>query len=167
MKTLRKLFVLPLLISGLLFVYGCPVGMDYPPDEPGIKPVDDALLGTWSCVSDTCSDLKTVKIEKYDNSSYDITILETGSEYMADDDFFVGYVTEIDGYKFIFAEEQTSGLYYTYCYQLSGNRLTIFDVGLLEGGIDAVKSTEAFRKEISASLKKPGCLSGKLDFTRI
>jgi hypothetical protein len=167
MKPLSKLFVLPLLIIGLMFIYGCPVGMDYPPDEPGNKPVDEALVGTWNCVSDTCSDLKKVKIEKYDDYSYDITILETGSDYMADDDFFVGYVTEIDGYKLIFAEEQTSGLYYTYCYEISGNRLTIYDVGLLESGIDAAKSTDAFRKEISASLKKSGCLSSRLDFSRL
>lgn len=167
MKTITRVIGVTFLLSALMLMYGCPVGLDFPPDEPGSKIIDRALIGTWNCVSDTCSDLKKVKVEEYNNFSFDITVLETGSDYMADSDFFEGYVTQIEGRKFIYAEEPVSGQYYIYCYEISGNKLTIFDVALLDGGIEAVTSTEALRNQIAASLGKPGCISGRLDFARM
>jgi len=161
-----KFLLLPVLFFGLFFIYGCPVDMDFPPDDAGSKPMDEALLGTWTCVNDTCDDLKVVLVEKADDYTYTIEVKENGENYLADDITFSGYVTEIDGKKFIYARGDVMGTFFTYHYQVSGNKLILYDVGLLEGGKDAVTSTEAFRAEISASLKKEGCLSGRLDFVR-
>jgi len=73
-------------------------------------------------------------------------------------------MTEIDGRKFLYAEGEISFTFFTYNYEISKNSLSLYDVGLLVGGRDAVTSTEAFRTEISASMKKPECLSERLDF---
>jgi len=37
---------------------------------------------------------------------------------------------------------------------------------LLVGGVDAVTSAEALRKEVSASLKNPECLSGRMEYVK-
>lgn len=166
MTRTTKFLILPALFFGLFFIYGCPVDMEFPPDEPGSKPIDEALIGTWTCVNDTCDDLKVVLVEKADDYAYTIQVREHGANYMADDFTFSGYVTEIDGKKFLYAQGDVKGTYFTYHYRVSGNKLSLFDVGLLEGGKDAVTSTDAFRAEISASLKKEGCLSEQLDFVK-
>lgn len=166
MRRTLNFLLLPALLISLFFIYGCPVDMDYPPDEPGSVPIDKNLVGTWNCVSDTCTDLKKVIVEKIDESSYNIQVVENGDNYMADDYDFTGYITTIDGKKFIYALGETSGTYYTYNYELKQNKLTLYDVGLIENGRDSITSTDAFRKEISASLKKEGCLSGRFDFVK-
>jgi hypothetical protein len=166
MKFIAKIVLLPALILSLLLIYGCPVGMNFPPDEPGTVPVDKELVGTWTCTLDTCSDLKVIRVEKKDNFSYTVTVTEKGEGYMADEMDFTGYITQIDGKKFFYALGATSGSYFLYHYVVSGKSLSLFDVGLLEGGKDAVTSTEAFRAEISASLKKEGCLSERVDFKK-
>ena len=166
MKRTANLILLPALLISLFFIYGCPVDMDYPPDEPGSKPIDETLLGNWKCVSDTCDDLQNITVERNDDNSYYIYVSASGENYMADDIEFTGYITQIDGKNFIYAEGQTSYTYFTYNYILSGNTLTLFDVGLLEGGKDSVTSIGSFRSEISASLKKPGCLTSRRDFQK-
>ena len=166
MKRIARYFFFPVLLISMFILYGCPVDMDYPPDEPGTKPIDESLIGTWTCIADTCHDLQVVKVEKRNDYSYYIEVLKEGAEYLADDFYFIGYVTEIDGKKFLYAEGETSFTFFTYNYEISKNSLSLYDVSLLVGGRDAVTSTEAFRAEISASLKKPECLSERLDFRR-
>jgi hypothetical protein len=166
MKKTVKVIILPALLALLFFIYGCPVGMNFPPDEPGTQKIDNALIGTWTCIMDSCSDLKVVKVEKKDDVSYSIEVQETGNDYLTDDKRFKGYVTKIDGKNFIYALGETSGEYYTYYYEVSGKSLSLFDVSLLVGGKDAVTSIEAFRAEISASLKKEGCITERVDFKK-
>lgn len=161
-----KFLILPTLFLGLMFIYGCPLDMNFPPDKPGSKHIDEALLGTWHCVNDTCNDLQVVLVEKEDDYTYAIEVKEKGEDFMVDAVTFSGYVTEIDGKKFLYVRGNEMDTYFTYHYQVSGKKLSIYDVGLLVGGKEAVTSTEAFRAEISASLKKEDCLRERLDFVR-
>ncbi len=162
MKRTVQFIIIPVLLFSLFFIYGCPVGIDYPPDEPGTVKIDKALLGTWTCTMDTCSDLQVVKVEKNDDYSYTIEVLAKGSMYSVNDDKFKGYVTNIDGKDILYAHEESTGKYYNYHYLVSGNKLTLYDVSLLVGGIDAATSTQAFRNEISASIKLEGFLKEPL-----
>ena len=166
MKRTIQFFLLPSLLITLLFIYGCPVGIDYPPDKPGTVLIDKALLGTWTCVMDTCSDLQVVKVEKIDEYSYAIEVLQEGEMYALEDVFFTGYLTKIDGIDILYALEESTGKFYNYHYKISGNNLILYDVSLLVGGMDAVTSTEAFRAEISASAKLEGFLKEPTQFSR-
>jgi hypothetical protein len=166
MKKHMKLILLPVLFISLIFLYGCPVSMDFPADYPGTQKIDKALIGTWTCVMDSCSDLQVVTVKKKTDYSYDIEVVEKGDSYFVDDLFFEGFVTRIDGKNFLYAKGESTAGYFLYHYEVDGKSLSLFDVSLIEGGKDAVTSTEAFRAEISASLKKEGCLTERIDFKR-
>lgn len=148
-----------LLLATLLIATGCPVGVGYPLSAPGSEKIDERLLGTWYTEKED-HDIQRVKIEKRDDYSYAIKVLETGSMYAVEDTNFQGWITKIGGKDFIFAMPSIAEEYYTYCYVIDGkNQMRSFDVGLLVGGVDAVTSTEAYRKEVEASLKMDDCLT--------
>lgn len=156
---MTKLIAPLFLLATLLVSTGCPVGIDYPLGTPGSEKIDPDLIGTWSADKEDHEIMK-VRIEKADNYSYRIVVLETGSMYSVEDDQFTGRVTTIGGKKFIYAQPNSSSEYYTYCYELDGKeQMRSYDVGLLVGGTDAVTSTQAYRNEVEASLKMDDCLS--------
>ncbi|HRF41890.1 MAG TPA: hypothetical protein PK198_24020, partial [Saprospiraceae bacterium] len=74
----------------------------------------------------------------------------------------------LDGRTFLIAKPIESGeeKYYHYHYHFEGGMLVIQDMGLLVGGVDAVTSSEALRKEVSASLKNPECLSSRMEYAK-
>ena len=159
MKKFNLLFVLTPFI---LLLTGCPVGTDYPLSTPGTEKIDKALIGTW-IAQDPESSVKKVKIKKSDKYSYNVMVVDTGSYYWVDDMKFTGYTTEMEGKKFVYFKGETSGKYYLYCYEvIDKKQFKTWDVGLKEGGIDAVVSTDAFRQEVIASLKHDDCLSGEI-----
>lgn len=155
-----------LLFAGILFIYGCPVGVDYSPDTPGSKPIDKRLLGTWTCVSGACDDIQVVEVTKSDNTSYSIRIIEKGSSYNTSDIAFKAWVTQIDGCDFLYAQGDSTSQYYNYTYKFNKKRLVLYDTRFLEGGMDAVTSGEALRAELSASLKKPDFFTEPQEFKR-
>ncbi len=158
---------------GLLFLFailatGCPVGIAYPLcEENQVLKVDNRLLGTWKCLSDS-AEILLVKIAKEDDITYAIEVLEQGENYMAESTEFFSWTTTLDGHTFIFSQgaDSDEADYYTYHYQLDGKKLIIEDVSLLIGGMDAVTSTNAFREEVSASLKKPECLTSRFEYVK-
>jgi len=153
-------YLLALSLIVMMFLFsGCPVGIDYPLDTPGSKSIDKALLGTW--ISDKeGADIQKVIISKRDKTSYNIEVLEVGEYYSLDTKTFVAWVTTIGKEKFIYAKPDNEDKYYIYRYKVNGKgSFETNDVGLLVGGIDAVTSTEAFRDEVSKSMKMDGCFS--------
>lgn len=146
----------------LLLLAGCPVGTDYPLGMPGEEKIDKNLLGTWTATDNT-SYVKKVKIEKADEYSYNVEVLDTGENYWVNDTKFKGYVTQIEDKQFVYFKGITDGKYYLYCYNKK-NKKTIetYDVGLKVDGIKAVTSIPAFREEVKKSLKKEDCLIEKI-----
>ncbi len=155
--------LLALLTLGL---FGCPTGLDYPLTEKPDK-IDPALIGKWSANTPEAEMLE-VSIRKKDEHSYLIEVLESSEGYMLEDFKFVGHLTRLDGRTFLIAKsiESAEEKYYHYHYHFEEGKLVIQDVGLLVGGVDAVTSTEALRKEVSASLKNPECLSGRMEYVK-
>lgn len=151
-----------------IFTTGCPVGIAYPFCEVGkAEKVDKNLLGTWKAVSDSAEILE-VKISKKDDVTYAVEVLSQGESYMVDDTGFLSWTTKLDGHTFIFSQGASSDSkdYFLYEYAFEGKKLVINDVGLLVGGLDAVNSTKEFRQEVSASLKKPDCLTARLEYVK-
>jgi len=138
----------------------CPVGTEYPLGKPGTEKIDKALIGSWISTRDD-ADVKRVTIKKVDKYSYDVRVTERGAMYLIDSDIFIGYVTKLDGHKFVYFKDVSDGSYYLYHYEIKGKEMITHDVGLLVGGMDAVTSTESYCAEVSASLKIDTCLTEK------
>lgn len=159
MKKYASLLVaLPL----LLFLFGCPVGMAYSPGVPGSEKMDDKLVGIWETAAEN-PEFKTAVIAKKDDYSLTVKVSGTGSAYMPKVTEFTGWTTEVDKQRIVYILDADANEYYMYGYTYENTGLMLYDVALLDGGVEAVTSTETFRKQISASLKKPDCLNdGKL-----
>lgn len=151
-----------------IFTAGCPVGIDYPfCEENQVEKVDSRLLGTWRCQSDSAEILE-VRITKEDDITYGVEVTEQGENFMADDTKFNSWSSKLDGHNFLFSQgaESSTKSYFLYEYSFEGKKLVIHDVGLLVGGMDAVTSTDALRKEVSASLKNPDCLTARFEYIK-
>lgn len=158
MKKYASLLALPL----LLFLFGCPVGMQYSPGVPGTEKIDEKLLGTWETSAEE-PEFKTASISKKDDYSFNVSVSGRGSSYMPKGTDFTGWTTQVDNQRIVYIRDTDANEYYMYGYTYQDNGLMLYDVALLDGGVDAVTSTETFRSQISSSLKKPDCLNdGKL-----
>jgi len=162
--TRKSLLVLLVILPGMLLIMGCPVSTDHPAGIPGTEEIDQKLVGTWkNKTSGADGEALLVNIARNDKYSYDVTILEKGSMYAASDTLLEGFITRLDGKSFFYVRPVgKSDEYYLYNYQVDGKTIRTYDVSLRVGGIDAVTSTEEFRKEISASLKFEDCLNGEI-----
>lgn len=155
------------LISLMLIFSGCPVGIDYPLDTPGSKPIDKKLLGTWEN-NNKDADIQKVKISKGSNNSYEIEVINTGEYYMMETKKFTAWITKIGNENFLYAKPDNENKYYVYHYSITGkNSFESSDVRLLVGGLEAVTSTEAFRAEIEASMKLDDCFADFNTWTKV
>lgn len=163
----QPVFFFSTVILIAMLTTGCPVGVSYPLGNPGTEKIDQNLLGVWVAVADT-ADLLKIEISKKDDYTYQVEVLEEGEHYVLDGNSFDSWVTKLDGKTFLYSKptDDDEDSYYVYNYQFEGEKMVIQDVGLLVGGVDAVTSTEAFREEVSASLKLPDCLSARFEYVK-
>lgn len=167
--SMKKHHLLIILAPYILLIMGCPVDTKFPLASPGTEKIDKALIGTWENKSISENpDVIKVKISKKDANTYSVEVLDKGSMYMADTTIFEGFVTKLEGKDFFYVRPiGTAEKYYLYHYRFEGGKLKTFDVGLKVGGIDAVTSTEAFRNEVSSSLKMEDCLTGEFIWEKL
>jgi hypothetical protein len=133
--------------------YGCPVGLDYPIEAPGNEKIDEKLIGTWKN-NNPDAEIIRVKISKKDNFSYSVQVLEKGEMYALETDNFIGWSASLEGKKFLFFKPDNEDKYYHYVIkELKDNKMTSCDLALLDGGKDAVTSTESLQKEVISSMK--------------
>jgi hypothetical protein len=145
---------LPIIFSVvILLMMGCPVGLSYPLGEPGKEKIDKALLGTWHCASED-SEVRRVKIDKGQDNSYTVEVLERGEMYALETDKFEAWVTTVEGKNFFYLKPDQEDKYYHYSYHMDGSTLVSTDVSLLDGGVDAVTSTETLRSQVATSMRK-------------
>ena len=164
-KTSKTYLALFIFISMLCM--GCPIGLQYPVAPINSEKTDKELLGTWVADSDS-AEVQEVLFEEINDVMYSIKVLRKSEDYMADAMEYLGWVTKLDGNHILYAQpyDVPAEEYYHYHYALKGKSLVIHDMSLLVGGKDAVTSTEALRSELSASLKKPDCLSSRFTYQR-
>ncbi|MFN0274686.1 MAG: hypothetical protein ACKVPJ_02980 [Chitinophagales bacterium] len=162
----KGIALLFLALCSILFT-ACPVGLDHPLGRPGTEKLNENLIGTWYQPDDSF-EMKLVEIKKLSDFTMHATVLEKTENYVPEVLEFKGWNTVLDGKNFMFFQDANeTGQFYLYCYELKGDVLTTWDVSLLVGGVDAVTSTEAFRQEVSASLKLPDCLTNMITWKRI
>ncbi|MFI5172930.1 MAG: hypothetical protein ACHQFW_11095 [Chitinophagales bacterium] len=164
---MNQRYIFLMFIPLMFLISGCPIGITYPPGEPGTEKYEKALIGTWT-QPDKEKEVQKIQIARIDDYSFKLTVLEKGEMYSEEGDSFTGWMTTVDGKKFIYLQEEGNkiGNYYTYCIDFVDKNLKSLDISLKEGGVDAVTSTEAFRKEISASLKYADALSSEATWTK-
>lgn len=146
----------------MFVITGCPVSVDFPLGTPGTEKINKDMIGTWT-QTDTDKEVMKMEITKIDNFSVKVVVTEKGELYAEDADTFTAWFTDVDGKHFIYlrAAGNTEADYYTYCYDVNGNTLKSWDIGLRVGGVDAVTSTNAYRLEVSKSLKMDGALTSE------
>ena len=164
---MKKPLIPVVLLLTMFVITGCPVGVPYPLGKQGTEKINKDILGTWT---QTITDMEVMKMEisKIDNYTVRVAVLERGSMYSLEYDLFNGWFTEIDGKNFIYMQntEDAQDEYFTYCYELKNNTLISYDISLKVGGVDAITSTEAYRQEVSASLKFEDALSNETIWTK-
>jgi hypothetical protein len=130
---------------------GCPVGIDHPLDVTNSNNIDKGLIGTWVNDSEGAEVLR-VSISEASATQYGVTVLERGEMYALETDKLSGWVTTVGKGDFVFFKPEGDEKYYHYQYKINGDKMVTNDVSLLDGGIDAVNSTAAFRKQVATSM---------------
>lgn len=170
MKTIKTIAFSVFLLAGAAIFSGCPISIKYPLAESGTEKINKELIGTWSSGSQE-AEVKKVEIAKMDDYNYKIVVQERGEMYAAETDEFKGWVYTMDGHTFLIAQEyEASGTlkesYYLYKIVLSKKSMTVYDVSLKEGGVDAVTSSETFKAEVKASMKKEDWYTSAREYTK-
>jgi hypothetical protein len=147
-----KSYLLLLLPAVILLMTGCPIGLDYSLGNPGTEKIDKTLVGTWRNHQEE-PEVKRVKIERTDDESYSVTVLERGEMYSLETDNFTAWITTIEEKNFFYLRPAGEDEYYHYCYWMEGSTLVTTDVALLDGGVDAVSSTETLRGQVARSMR--------------
>lgn len=150
MKHTKFLLLLPI----MWVLAGCPVSMDYPLGYQDKDAFDERLIGTWSA-SDTSTEVLKVRFAKIDAHSFHAEVLQRGSMYVEEVDAFTGWCTTLNGQTFMYFQNAADkmGGYYSYIYWFDGQTLVASDFSLKVGGVDAVTSIEAYRREVMASMQ--------------
>ena len=126
------LALLPIMV---LLMTGCPVGLDYSLGKPGSEEINKALIGTWVNASEEA------EVKK-----------ERGEMYSLETNDLQGWVTSVGEKSFLYLKPDGEEKYYHYCYWMDGENLITCDVSLLDGGVDAVTSTETLRQQVAKSM---------------
>jgi len=172
MKNFRlslALIVWPLL---MMVLSGCPVGLDYSMAEPGSEKFNKKLIGTWKFQpSDSVKDAEVMEVVLKDGGdAYTLTAIvkERGEMYSLETDNFTGYETNVDDLHVLFFKPDGEAKFYHYQYYLENDdTLLLADISLLDGGVDAVTSTESLRHQVKSSMKKPEFQTASLTFKRV
>ncbi len=164
---MKKPLIPIVLLLTMFIITGCPVGVPYPLGKQGEEKINKNILGIWS---QTNADQEVMRMEiiKRDNNSVQVNVIEKGSMYSVETDKFYGWFTEIDGKNFIYLQDidDATDDFYTYCYEINGNAMKSYDISLKVGGVDAITSTEAYREEVSLSLKFEDALTSETIWTK-
>jgi hypothetical protein len=144
-----------LLFIPLLFLLtACPIGLDHAPGKVGAEVVDSRLVGTWQADDPNC-EVQKVMIKKKTANEYSVQVLERGEMYALETDDLLMYQTKIDDLNILYLKPSNENKYYLYQFEINSSKeITIGDISLLDGGVDAVSDTESLRKQISASKEK-------------
>jgi len=163
MKPLHTLLLLPL----AWVLAGCPVSVDYPLGTPGLETVDQKLIGNWS-TTDTTAEVMTVRITAGEANMIHAKVLKRGTNFLEDADDYKGWCTELNGRKFVYfqSESDYQAGYYSYTYTFEAGKLLLSDFNLKVGGVDAVTSTENYRKEVAASMQFSDFIASTIVYTK-
>ena len=96
----------------MLLTTGCPVGITYPLGTPGTEKIDKSILGKWGQEPGDDKEILSVQIEKKDDHTLKVTVLERGPLYMEEVDDFNGWFTEINDMQFVYFQNAADANYW-------------------------------------------------------
>ncbi len=144
-------------LSLAILLQACPVSLDFPLEEPGNVPADGALEGIWVNTGHPDSvEVLEARIRLIDRFRLRIEVLKKTANYFTDLTEFDAWVSNLEGEKFLVIQEGDNEKFMHYCYKLKAGELVLYDMSLLDGGTDAVTSTDALREQVRLSLQDPG-----------
>lgn len=156
MKTLRFVCMLPL----VLLLQACPVGLDYSLADKHQVPIDARLLGEWE--SDNPSgEIQSIVFKANNSMSLHATVLEPGDSYALEEVDFTVWQTELEGKTFLVFKPDVEDKFYHYGVEMDDREIVFYDMSLLNGGTDAVNSSESLRKEVASSIYMEGWAAEK------
>lgn len=162
---MKKIFFALTVIAGLLLFTGCPVATKYTLSTPGSEKIDAKLIGTWQTLTTDAPVLK-IKVERADNYSYNVTVIDKGDLYTVDETQFKGYIANFEGNTFFYLFDDVTGDYFLQHYRFDGRQVVVSDVSLKVGGVDACTSNETYRAEVKASMKFTDFLGDPIAYTK-
>jgi hypothetical protein len=164
---MKKILSFSLLACIVLTFYGCPLGLDYSLGTTGTEAIDPELIGTWTIKKGQEGEAMKLTIVKKDEQSYSVEILKRGENYSLGTDHLTGWVTTVGGEKFFYLQPSDENTFYHYHYEMKDKKtMIIHDVSLLDGGTEAVSSTETLRAQVERSISKEGWGQEKLEYIR-
>ncbi len=141
-------------LAAVVLFLGCPVGMSFAPGDPGKEFLDERIVGTW-ITADEFSVFKKAEVARADSSSFRVKLYETTDMFvLGDETELQGWTTRIDDQPFLYVLSAELNEYFTYGYAFQNGGIVLYDAALLDGGKDSVLSTESFRNQLAASIKK-------------
>lgn len=167
MKTFLSLF---LLLSCAILFTACPVSTTYPLEKKGAVKLDKALIGVWTTSTEE-AEAQSISIKQgKETNTYDVTVLERGSMFMADGDDFTGWLAELGGRRFMVLQQIIEGVpqetFYVYHIKMENGKLISNDISLKVGGTDAVTSVQAYQEEVLASMKMEDFLASEMSWDK-
>jgi hypothetical protein len=114
---MKKFFLQLGILAGLMIVLqGCPYGTEVAIDEPSVK-IDEKLLGKWEAKN---SGDYTYNVTKKDDFNYKF---EKKGKTSTDATMYTGFISVIDGAKFmnIYEDAASTKTYYLYKLEMSGS----------------------------------------------
>jgi hypothetical protein len=149
---------------------GCPVSSKFPLGPKGAEPVNQELIGTWN-QGDKELEAQKIKISNgKDANTYKVEVLEKGDAFMADATQFNGWLTNINKMQFLVLQEAPDGnateTYFVYHIQQKNGKVITNDISLKVNGTDAITSIDAYREEVTASMKDKEFLSGEITWSK-
>lgn len=167
---MRVLLSSVVLISCAWIFTACPVSTTYPLEKKGAVKLDKAFIGEWRTETEDI-EAKRISIKQgAEANTYNITVKERGSMFMADGDDFIGWLAELGGKRFMVLQQVLEGeakeTYYVYHVSIDGKSLVTNDISLKVGGTDAITSINAYQAEVLASMKMDEFLSGEIQWSK-
>ena len=150
-----KKYTVVLLALALMVCSGCPIGLDYPLAPKGEEKIERELIGTWVAEAED-PEVKKVSLKSSGDNTYEVEVLEKGSMYSLETDKLEAWVTTVNKGNFLILKPEGEDKFYHYQFHFNGNKLVTNDVSLVDGGVDAVTSTETLRNQVERSMGMEG-----------
>lgn len=151
MKKLLAFFPLLLLLTA------CPYETSVPPGDPGTENVNPELIGTWYTEPSNEVDFLEVNITKKKTNEFLAEILEATDSYPYGTKSLRVFETQLDQFHVLYIQPITSDKhekFILYHYNLLNNhKIELIEIGLEDGALDNVYSSEVVRRKLLEVLK--------------
>ena len=154
----------------MLLLTACPLSTTFPLGQKGDAEFNELLLGTWSTEASDPVVKKATISKGEEPGTAKLHVDEKGELFAADGTDFLIWLTNLENQTFLVMQQVMDGenqpTFYAQHITIAQNILTTHDISLLENGIDAVTSVEAYREEVKASMKNPEFLQEQVEWKK-